>query len=144
MRAWFASDEKDALGRIVLGGREPKCPYCGTVQEHVSENGKVVFRHPGVTCCETACERQVRFRDDDLANLDAEWRKRKADLMARRAKDDSPAFQESIDRAYTVESERMGERVNAIRKERAEAVAALQALRDARNRPNVLPYKEAP
>ena len=61
------SPDTDGIIHIGKGGRG--CRHCGKVEVHYSQNGRIAWHHPGVTCCEKAIQDQVNYRKGDLARL---------------------------------------------------------------------------
>jgi hypothetical protein len=59
----------DADGIIHIGRGTRGCRHCGKIETHYSQNGRIAWHHPGVTCCAKAIEDQVNYRKGDLTRL---------------------------------------------------------------------------
>jgi hypothetical protein len=120
----------DADGIIHIGRGTRGCRHCGKIETHYSQNGRIAWHHPGVTCCEKAITDQVNYRKGDLNRLRQAAADSQATLDDLRARSETAFGKEANElRATLAKAERGHDiRVNRLR---AESDAVKQEIREA-------------
>lgn len=69
MQQIFEGLPKEPSGATIIGNDTRGCRHCGTVEKHYSQNRRVVWYHPGTTCCLPALKDQLRWRQAEVQAL---------------------------------------------------------------------------